>query len=59
MELAESENKYRTLVEHYALGVYISQHGIFKYINTRLTEMTGYSHEALLQMKFEDFFDDA
>lgn len=59
MELAESENKYRTLVEHYALGVYIFQDGIFKYINTRLTEMTGYSHEALLQMKFEDFLDDA
>ena len=35
MELAESENKYRTLVEHYALGVYIFQDGIFKYINTR------------------------
>jgi len=58
MELAESENKYRTLVEHYALGVYIFQDGLFKYINTRLTEMTGYSHETLLQMSFEDFLED-
>lgn len=59
VELAESEKKYRTLVEHYALGVYIFQDGIFKYINTRLTEMTGYSHEALLQMSFKDFLDGA
>lgn len=55
----ESEKKYQTLVENYALGVYIYQDGTFKYINKRLTEMTGYSHEALLKMNLEDFLDEA
>lgn len=57
IEREESENKYRTLVENYALGVYISQDGKYKYVNDRLSEITGYSQAELLDMEFDQLLD--
>ena len=59
LEMEESENKYRTLAENYALGVYISQDGKIKYSNKRLTEMTGYSQEELLKLNYDQLLDEA
>jgi len=58
ISLEESENKYRTLADNYALGVYISQDGKYKYSNKRLTEMTGYSQEELLEMDYHQLLDE-
>jgi len=57
IERDESEHKYRTLVENYALGVYISQDGKYKYVNDRLSEITGYSQAELLDMEFDQLLD--
>jgi PAS domain S-box-containing protein len=45
--LRESEEKYRTLVEHANDGIAIIQDGQLKYVNNRLGEMTGYAVEQL------------
>jgi len=58
LKLEESENKYRTLVDNYALGVYISQDGKYTYTNKRLSEITGYSQEELLEMNYDQLLDE-
>nr|WP_263323139.1 EAL domain-containing protein [Neobacillus sp. Marseille-Q6967] len=48
--LQESEEKYRNLVDNYALGVYISQDGRYRFVNNKLTVLTGYNERELLEM---------
>jgi len=48
-ELAESEERYRSLVEGLLVGVYIIQaEGTVKFVNKAFEEITGYSKEEML-----------
>ncbi|MCD4847735.1 MAG: PAS domain S-box protein [Candidatus Aegiribacteria sp.] len=51
-ELSESEEKYRTLVEHSHDGIYIYAGGGFLFVNNRMCDMTGYTKVELAGMKF-------
>jgi two-component system, cell cycle sensor histidine kinase and response regulator CckA len=46
--LLESETQYRNLVESSLVGVYIIQDYLFKFVNKRYCEMTGYSYEEIV-----------
>ncbi len=46
--LAESENRYRLLVERNVAGVYLIQDGIFMYVNEQLAAMFGYSPDEII-----------
>ena len=50
--LRESEEKYRSLVENSHTGIYIIQDGVYKFVNQKLCEITGYSREELIGMDF-------
>jgi len=41
--IEESEEKFRSLVEHSLVGVYLIQDNIFRYINPKLAEIFGYA----------------
>lgn len=49
--LAESEAKYRGLVEQHITGIYIIQDGAFVYVNPRFAEIFGYRLPELAGMK--------
>lgn len=49
--LQASEERYRTLVEHSLVGVYLIQGDRFLYCNPRMAEMFGYSQEEILGSK--------
>lgn len=53
-KLIEAESKYRSLVENSLVGVYIFQAGKMVYVNPRLCEITGYSHDEILTINLED-----
>ena len=46
--LAETETKYRSLVEKSPIGVYIIQDNKFVYVNPRFCEILGYTQQELL-----------
>lgn len=48
--LRESEELYRTLVDHDLAGVFILQNGKFVFTNRRAEEMAGYTHEEAKQL---------
>jgi chemotaxis family two-component system sensor kinase Cph1 len=48
--LAESQEKYSTLVESSLTGIYIIQDGIIKFANNRAAEIYGYSKDELIGM---------
>jgi two-component system cell cycle sensor histidine kinase/response regulator CckA len=52
--LRESEEKYRLLVENASEAIVVAQDGMLRFINSRTTELSGYSAEAL---KSNPFFD--
>lgn len=54
-KLKESEEKYRTLIEKANEGIMIAQEGVFAYINPKMEELTGYSHDELIGKPFADF----
>jgi len=43
--LQESEAKYRSVVESSLVGFYIVQDGLFRFVNQRLCDITGYPYE--------------
>ena len=47
-ELLDSDEKFRALVEHAVVGIYIIQNGIFSYVNNRLAEIFGYERDELI-----------
>ena len=53
-ELKASEEKYSTLVEKGNDGILILQDKRFKFINSKFSELTGYSREELLNQDFAD-----
>nr|WP_321498431.1 PAS domain S-box protein [uncultured Methanolobus sp.] len=54
-ELHESENKYSTIVEKGNDGVLIIQNGIIKFANTRISGLTGYSHNEIVNQSYMKF----
>ncbi|MGQ0802177.1 MAG: PAS domain S-box protein [Pseudomarimonas sp.] len=50
--LARSETRYRTLVEHSQVGVFITSGEQYVYVNHALTGMFGYEEQTLLAMNF-------
>ncbi len=46
--LLDSDEKFRALVEHSVVGIYILQNGRFSYVNRRLAEIFGYDREELI-----------
>lgn len=52
-KLRESEQKYRTLVNAMADGVFVAQEERFVYTNTALPELLGYTVEEFERMTFE------
>jgi diguanylate cyclase (GGDEF)-like protein/PAS domain S-box-containing protein len=46
--LLESDEKFRALVEHAVVGIYILQEGGFSYVNERLAQIFGYRREELI-----------
>ena len=46
--LLESEEKYRSVVENSPVGFYIVRDGLFRYVNKRFCEITGYTYEDLV-----------
>ena len=54
LALEESERRYRTVVDESLAGIYIHQDGRFKFVNERLSELSGYSREELLDRSYVD-----
>jgi len=52
--LEASEQKFRTLTEHSKAIVYMLKGEFFIYVNPALSQLTGYSEEELLHMRFWD-----
>lgn len=52
--LRESEEKYRTAIESAGEGILIVQNEIIKYVNTRITEILGYTAEELVGKGIQD-----
>jgi PAS domain S-box-containing protein len=48
LALRESEDKYRRLVEHSLIGVYVIQDGLFRFVNPRGAEILGYGVEEMV-----------
>ncbi|MHA2010467.1 MAG: PAS domain-containing sensor histidine kinase [Promethearchaeota archaeon] len=53
-KLRESEEKFRTITEQSFMAISILQDGEFKYLNQKMTELTGYSVEEMLEWVEED-----
>ncbi|NOZ83022.1 MAG: PAS domain S-box protein, partial [Euryarchaeota archaeon] len=49
---SEELQMYRSFVENSLTGVYILQDNIFRFVNSRMCELTGYSREELVGMDF-------
>ena len=53
--LRESEEKYRLLVENVNEGILVAQDGMFRFVNSKLMEIMGYSKNELTAIPFERF----
>ncbi len=53
MKLKESEEKFRMLSEHSAVGISIIQYGIIKYANQRLLDFVGLTKNEILEFGFD------
>lgn len=54
--LQESEEKYRTLVESAAEGMFMALEGTLMYVNQTIADMLGYAKADLTGMKVDDLF---
>jgi len=50
--LAQSEEKYRMVVEHANEAVFVAQDGFLRFVNPKTVELTGYSARDLMGMPF-------
>jgi PAS domain S-box-containing protein len=55
--LAESEKKFRTLIDKATDGILITQDGVFRFVNPAFCEMMQYTEEELLEKPFIDVVD--
>jgi PAS domain S-box-containing protein len=53
--LRESEEKYRLLVENVNEGILVAQDGMFRFVNSKVVEIMGYSRDELTSIPFERF----
>ena len=53
--LRASEERYRQMAECSLTGIYIHQDGIFQYVNSQLTDMSGYSPDEMIGKPFWEF----
>lgn len=53
-KLKASQKKYSMLVEKSSIGIYLVQEGRIRYANSKLSEIFGYSKDALLGMELFD-----
>ena len=51
IELKESEEKFRDITEQSFMSIYIIQDGLFKYMNQRTNDVSGYSREDIKNFK--------
>jgi PAS domain S-box-containing protein len=56
--LADSEVKYRSIVEDSFVGIFIFRKGRFTYVNPRCSEIFGYTEEELLKIDVVNLFTD-
>jgi len=54
-ELAESENKYRSIVENTNESIVIIQNGLLKFVNPFVSQITGYETGELIDAPFINF----
>ena len=52
--LLSSEERYRTLVEHAQIGVYVMRDGRYIYVNQRFAALTGYDERELIGMHWTE-----
>jgi len=53
--LLESEKKFKSFAEQALVGIYLSQDGVFKYVNPKFAQMFGYTvEECLNDMHFKN-----
>lgn len=57
--LLSSEERYRTLVEHAQIGVYVMRDGRYIYVNQRFCALTGYEERELIGMHWMDLASEA
>ena len=55
--ISEAEEKFRSLVEYSLVGIYIIQDGCFVYVNPKLEEIFGYTHNELIGINCLDVVD--
>ena len=53
-KLHESEQRYRILIETAQEGILVAQGSRFKFVNPKMSELTGYTEDELLAMPFLD-----
>lgn len=57
--LLSSEERYRTLVEHAQIGVYVMRDGRYIYVNQRFAALTGYDERELIGMQWTELTTEA
>ncbi len=53
--LRESEERYRALVDNINEAIIVAQEGVIKYVNSKATELSGYSKEEMLFSSITDY----
>ena len=54
--LLRSEQRYRLLVDHAQVGVFINENGYYTYVNHAFADMLGYTEAELTGMSYRDIF---
>jgi diguanylate cyclase (GGDEF)-like protein/PAS domain S-box-containing protein len=54
--LQRSEQRYRLLVDHSQVGVFINENGRYTYVNNAFATMLGYSEAELTHLSYRDIF---
>lgn len=54
--LLQSERRYRTLVDHSQVGVFMSRDGTYVYVNHALASLLGYEEDELIGTTYRDIF---
>ncbi len=54
--LQGSEQRYRLLVDHAQVGVFINENGYYTYVNRAFADMLGYAETELTGMSYRDIF---